>query len=274
MEKEFKKYWILNILGAGRYSGKYKRKMREEVKASLRTRSCECCTQEQQHQSIPCSPFSHPASTLFMMFCYYWQGEVCILYPAFLAGPCFLCFQNGSPHPLFENQCYQEISKKKMVVAFWHLTIRSMLRWRKQDTSHVSEWPEESIGRHLSPGKLLEPGAPFHRGFTMRNHPTPSRTFFLRGITKKVTEITHFYGASFCCSTLVYYAKAQLMKCKCLLDNLLKDTNLQLITALIIIPIHGQSHKTRFYYRCFAYSSAGHFSSSPFPPTHFTPSLQ
>lgn len=87
--------------------------MREEVKALLRIRSCECCTQEQQHQRIFCSPFSHPASTLFMMFCYYWQGEVCILYPASLAGPCFLCFQNGSPHPLFENQCYQEISKKK-----------------------------------------------------------------------------------------------------------------------------------------------------------------
>lgn len=111
------------------------------------------------------------------------------------------------------------------------------------------------------------------RGSTMRNHPTPSKTFFLRGITKKVTEITHFYGASFCCSTLVYYAKAQLMKCKCLLDNLLKDTNLQLITALIIIPIHGQSHKTRFYYWCFAYNSAGHLSSSSFLPTHFTPSL-
>lgn len=75
-------------------------------------------SQAQQYQRIPLSPFSHPASILFMMFCYYWQGEVCILYPASLAGPCFLCFQNGSPHPLFENQCYQEISKKKMVVAF------------------------------------------------------------------------------------------------------------------------------------------------------------
>lgn len=163
MEKEFKKYWILNILEAVRYSGKYKRKRREEVKALLRTGSCECCTQEQQHQHIPPSLFSHPASILFMMFCYYWQGEACILYPASLAGPCFLCFRNGSPHPLFGNQCYQEISKKKMVVAFWHLTIRSMLRGRKQDTSHVSEWPEGSLGRHLSPEKLLEPGALFQR---------------------------------------------------------------------------------------------------------------
>lgn len=108
--------------------------MREEVKASLRTRSCECCTQEQQHQCIPCSLFSHPASTLFMMFCYYCQGEIYMLYPASLVGPCFLCFQNGSPHPLFANQCYQEISKKNMVVAFCHLTIRSRLKWRKQDT--------------------------------------------------------------------------------------------------------------------------------------------
>lgn len=189
--------------------------MREEVKASLRTRSCECCTQEQQHKCIPCSLFSHPASTLFMMFCYYCQGEIYMLYPASLVGPCFLCFQNGSPHPLFENQCYQEISKKNMVVAFCHLTIRSRLKWRKQDTSHGSEWPEGGLERHLSPGKLLEPGAPFHRSLTMRNHPTPSKTFFLRGITKKVTEITHFYGPS-CCSTSVYYAKAQLMKCKCM----------------------------------------------------------
>lgn len=62
------------------------------------------------------------------------------------------------------------------------------------------------------------------------------------------------------------------MKCKCLGDNLLKDTNLQLITGLIIIPIHGQSHKTRLYYWCFAYNPAGQLSSSPFPPTHFTPS--
>lgn len=87
--------------------------------------------------------------------------------------------------------------------------------------------------------------------------------------------MTHFYGASFCCSTSVYYAKVQLMKCKCLLDNLLKDTDLQLITALIIIPIHGQSHKTSLYYWCFAYNSAGLviLSSSPFPLTHFTSSL-
>lgn len=148
-----------------------------------------------------------------------------------------------------------------------------MLRRRKQDTSHVSEWPEESLGRHLSPGRLLGPGAPFYSSFTMKNHPTPSKIFFVRAITKEVTEISHFYGASFCCSTLVYYAEAQLMKCKCLLDNLLKDTNLQLITALIIMPIHGHSHKTRLYYWCFAYNSAGHPSSSPFPPTHLTPSL-
>lgn len=124
----------------------------------------------------------------------------------------------------------------------------------------------------MSPGKLLGPGAPFHSSFTMRNHPTPSKIFFVRPITK-VTEMTHFYGASFCCSTSVYYGKAQLMKCKCLLDNLLKDTNLQLATALIIIPIHGQSHKTSLYYWCFAYNSAGHLSSSPFSPTHFNPSL-
>lgn len=112
-----------------------------------------CHAQAQQYQHIPLSPFSHPASTLFMMFCYYWQGEVCVLYPAILARPCFLCFQNGSPHPLFENQCYREISTKKMVVAFWHLTIRSMLRWRKQDTSRASE----GAGRRLVPA----PGAPF-----------------------------------------------------------------------------------------------------------------
>lgn len=234
--------------------------------------SCKCHAPAQQHQYIPLSPFSHPASTLFMMFCYYWQG-VCMLYPASLARPCFLCFQNGSPHPLFENQCYQEISKKKMVVAFWHLTIRGMLRWRKQDTSHVSGWPEESVARHLSPDGLLGPRVPFHSSFTMRNDPAPSQIFFVKVITKKVTEITHFYGTSFCCSSLAYCAKAQLMKCKCLWDNLLKDTNLQLITGLIIIPIHGQSHKTRLYYQRFAYSPAGQLSSSPFPPTHFTPSL-
>lgn len=146
----------------------------------------------------------------------------------------------------------------------------SLLGWKKQDASHVSEWPGESLGRHLSLGRLLGPGAPLHSSFTMRNHPTPSKIFSRRAITKKVTEITQFYGASFCCSTLVYYAKAQLMKCKCLLDNLLKDTNLQLITALIITPIHGQSHKTRLYYWCFPSNSGGHLSSSPFPPTHFT----
>lgn len=146
------------------YSRKYKRKRREEVSQGL-AKDKILWVLYPGTAAPAYSPFSvfTSASILFMMFCYYWQGEVCILYPASLAGPCFLCFQNGSPHPLFGNQCYQEISKKKMVVAFWHLTIRNMFRWRKQDTSYVSEWPEGSLGRHLSPGKLLEPGAPFQR---------------------------------------------------------------------------------------------------------------
>lgn len=91
-----------------------------------------------------------------MMLCYYWQKELCTLYPAFLTRPCFLCFQNGSPHPLSENQCYQKISKKKMVVAFWHLTMRIMLKWSKQDTSNGLEWPEGDVGGCLSKARLSE----------------------------------------------------------------------------------------------------------------------
>lgn len=44
----------------------------------------------------------------------------------------------------------------------------------------------------------------FRDGFTIRDCPGHSEMYtFLKigAITKKVTEITHFYGASFCCST-------------------------------------------------------------------------
>lgn len=76
----------------------------------------------------------------------------------------------------------------------------------------------------------------FPQQLAARQDPPPAQILLVRAITKKVTKITHFYGASFCCSTLAYYAKALLIKCKCPLDNLLKDTNLQLITA------HYHSH--------------------------------